>query len=202
MNQPVVILDADGVFLRTVRPGNYLEHRYGLSAGQIAGFKKFMSRCLVGKADLKPELPRFLREWGIPETTEMFLDEAFGSGCEIDESVADVVRGLRHDGVFCGLATNQDKHRMRYLDQRLAIRGFFDATFVSCELGVKKPDAEFFQSVRAALPRKTLAFWDDRPENVQAAKECSWSAFVFENAAMFSAEVKNLLETGSDNNDP
>jgi putative hydrolase of the HAD superfamily len=200
MSRPIVLLDADGVFLRTVRPGNYLEHRYGLSATQMAGFQRFMGQCLVGKADLKPELPRFLEEWGIPGTPEMFLDEAFGSGSEVDESVADVVKDLRREGIFCGLATNQDKHRMQYLDQRLAIRGYFDATFVSCELGVRKPDAGFFHVVRAALPGRILAFWDDRPENVQAAKECGWSAFVFENVATFSSEVKTLLatETGPD----
>jgi putative hydrolase of the HAD superfamily len=196
MNRPVVLLDADGVFLRTIRPGNYLEHRYGLTAAQTAGFQKFMSQCLVGKADLKPELPRFLKEWGISETPEMFLDEAFGSGSEIDASVANVVKGLREEGIFCGLATNQDKHRMQYLDQRLAIRRHFDATFVSCELGVRKPEAEYFQTVQASFPGKTLAFWDDRPENVQAAKECGWSAFVFENVATLLAEVKNLQKTG------
>jgi len=197
MNHPIVLLDADGVFLRTVRPGNYLEHRYGLSAAQTAGFHKFMSQCLVGKADLKPELPRFLEEWGIPETAEAFLDEAFGSGSEIDESVASVVKSLRQQGIFCGLATNQDHHRMRYLDERLGIRKHFDATFVSCELGVRKPDADYFHTVRATFPSQALAFWDDRPENVQAAKECGWSAFLFRDAAGILADWHRMGEARS-----
>ena len=195
MSHPVVILDADGVFLRTIRPGNYLEHRYGLSVAQTAGFQKFMSQCLVGKADLKPELPRFLKEWGIPETPEAFLDEAFGSGSEIDESVAKVVKDLRRQGIFCGLATNQDQHRMRYLDERLSIRKHFDATFVSCELGVRKPDADYYHAVQASFPGKTLVFWDDRPENVQAAKECGWSAFLFRDAAGILADWRRMSET-------
>ena len=182
MNRPVVLLDADGVFLRTTQPGNYLEHRYGLSAEQTAEFRKVMGNSLVGEADLKLELPRFLKEWGIAETAEEFLDKAFGSSGEIDEAVAKVVRRLREEGIFCGLATNQDKHRMSYLDQRLAIRSYFDATFVSCELGFRKPEPDFFEAVKAALPAGPIAFWDDRMDNIQAAKACGWSAFLFRNA--------------------
>lgn len=182
MNRPVLLFDADGVFLRTTQPGNFLEHRYGLSAEQTAGFRKVMGNSLVGEADLKLELPRFLQEWGITETAEEFLNNAFGSSGGIDEAVAEVVKRLRAEGIFCGLATNQDKHRMHYLDQRLAIRTHFDATFVSCELGFRKPEADYFEAVQAVLPKGPILFWDDRPENTEAAKACGWSAFLFQDA--------------------
>ena len=196
MNRPVLLLDADGVFLRATQPGNYLEHHYGLSAAQTAEFRTVMGNSLVGEADLKLELPRFLKEWGIAETAGEFLDKAFGSSGEIDEAVAKVVKDLRREGIFCGLATNQDQHRMRFLDQRLAIRTHFDATFVSCELGFRKPEADFFEAVTAALPEGPIAFWDDRPENIAAAKACGWSAFLFSNIETLLTEVKVLLKNG------
>jgi len=182
MNRPVALFDADGVFLRTTQPGNFLAHRYGLSAEQTAEFRKVMGNSLVGEADLKLELPRFLKEWGIGETAEEFLDKAFGSSGELDEAVAKVVKDLRGEGIFCGLATNQDQHRMRYLDQRLAIRTHFDATFVSCELGFRKPERDFFEAVQTALPKGPILFWDDRSENTEAAKACGWSAYLFRDA--------------------
>jgi len=192
MNRPVALFDADGVFLRTTQPGNFLAHRYGLSAEQTAEFRKVMGNSLVGEADVKLELPRFLQEWGIAETAEEFLDKAFGSSGEIDEGVANVVKGLRRDGIFCGLATNQDKHQMRYLDQRLAIRTHFDATFVSCELGFRKPERDFFEAVQSALPAGPIAFWDDRQENLETAKACGWSAFLFNSAEGILADWSRL----------
>ncbi len=153
-----------------------------------------MHQCLVGKADLKLELPAFLKEWKVSESAEAVLETAFSTGNQIDDAVAEVVKTIRGQGIICGLVTNQDRHRMEYLDRHLAIREHFDAVFVSCELGLKKPDADFYHVVGAHFPSKQLAFWDDRPDNVQAAKECGWTAFEFLDAAKLKADLKVVLD--------
>lgn len=140
MSDCVAVFDADGVFLRSTRPGNYLENRYGLTREKLAPFLAELGDCLVGKADLRHMLPSFLNQWGVGQSVEEFLGEAFNSGSEIDPDVAAIISTLRKRGTVCCLATNQDEHRMAYLDQYMRIREYFDRTYVSCEMGTKKPD--------------------------------------------------------------
>jgi putative hydrolase of the HAD superfamily len=190
----VALFDADGVFLRVPNPlGRYLEHRHGLSNAQIANFRDMMSRCLIGESDLRIELPRLLKEWDLSVSAEGFLHEAFQFGTEIDAAVADVVKDMRDQGITCCLATNQEKQRMTFLDDHFKIRSYFDATFVSCELGARKPNKDFYCAVAARFPEHDLIFWDDSRENIDAARECGWTAFVFIDAVTLRSDLKRFL---------
>jgi len=101
MTGPFAVFDADGVFLQTKHPGNYLENRYGLSNQQTARLHERFSQYLVGKADLRDELPRFIDEWGLNVSAEDFFHSTFESGCEIDPIVAGVIKILRDRNVPC-----------------------------------------------------------------------------------------------------
>jgi putative hydrolase of the HAD superfamily len=52
----------------------------------------------------------------------------------------------------------------------------------SCEVGVMKPDARIYELVEdgLGLPGEGIAFFDDRPENVAAARDRGWRAHVWE----------------------
>jgi putative hydrolase of the HAD superfamily len=193
MRNPVAVFDADGVFLRTSRPANYLEQRYGLSREKLAPFLAEIGGCLVGQADMKIIMPAYLERWGVEQSVDEFLSEAFNAGCEIDPEVAEIIAGLRERDIPCCLATNQDKHRMAFLDQRLGIRTTFDRTFVSCEMGVKKPEHGFYHAIRGHFPEATPVFWDDSRANVEAARECGWTAFVFKDSAQMRNEVEQWI---------
>jgi putative hydrolase of the HAD superfamily len=54
----------------------------------------------------------------------------------------------------------------------------FPVKIFSCEVGVAKPRSEAYAAVEDALglPGEELIFFDDRPVNVAAARERSWSA--------------------------
>ena len=194
MNRPVAaVFDADGVFLRSARPGRYLEIRYGLTKAKMTPFLARLGDCLLGKADMKEILPTFLQQWGITESVDEFLDEAFNSGSEVDPGVAEIIAALRARGIICCLATNQDRHRMDHLDRHMRIRRYFDRTYVSCEMAAKKPDHDFYDAIGKQWLGYQLAFWDDRPENVDAARKCEWTAFVFKDAATLQREIATLL---------
>ena len=81
---------------------------------------------------------------------------------------------------------------MAHLDDHLKIREYFDRSFVSCEMGVKKPEYGFYHAIQAQFPDATLVFWDDQPSNVQAAQACGWTAFVFTEASQMRSEVDQL----------
>lgn len=62
----------------------------------------------------------------------------------------------------------------------LNVKSFFDHIFLSCELGVEKPDPLIFSKVVEGLqvPAHDILFFDDSEVNCQAARNCGLQALV------------------------
>ncbi len=69
-----------------------------------------------------------------------------------------------------------------------------DYWFVSASMGVTKPDAPVFVRVEEVLelPPDEIAFVDDRPANVHAAREAGWQAHLFVDDADMRAWLRGL----------
>jgi putative hydrolase of the HAD superfamily len=67
----------------------------------------------------------------------------------------------------------------------------FDGLFFSCDLGVKKPDAAFFDAIctRVAMAPGSLLLIDDTPDNVRAAADAGWHAEIFTDAAALRQQL-------------
>ena len=70
-----ILFDADGVVINTTeRFSSYLEREYGISTKLTAPF--FLGRFqdyIVGKADLKEEINKYLLSWGWKKSVDDFL---------------------------------------------------------------------------------------------------------------------------------
>ena len=98
-----------------------------------------------------------------------------------NEQILALVADLRAQGVYCALASNQERNRARHMSEQLGYTRAFDREFYSCELGCTKPSAAFFEAIvqQAGLdPARTL-FIDDRQDNVEAARACGLVAEQF-----------------------
>lgn len=74
--------------------------------------------------------------------------------------------------------------------------GLFRQVFVSCDLGLRKPEAAAFRHVAACIgtePEKLL-FFDDRAENVDGAREIGMSAIQVRGFAEVRVNVTEFLE--------
>ena len=62
----------------------------------------------------------------------------------------------------------------------LNVENFFDHIFLSCDLGVEKPDPLIFSKVVEGLqvPAHDILFFDDSEVNCQAARNCGLQALV------------------------
>lgn len=83
----------------------------------------------------------------------------------------------------------------RLIEERLGVSRFVRWTFVSCETGVRKPEAEAFLGAARHLetaPGRCL-FVDDRERNVEAARAVGMAAERFEGA---DALRRRLVERG------
>lgn len=182
-----VLFDADGVLQYAGPLHARFAQRYGWPEEKVKGFFRYVCYeqvdyndhdLLTGAADILPALEKALAAWGWTEPVEAFVRDWLAFGAVPDPVAFELVDGLRQAGMVCGLATNQDTLRARYMHEDLGYRERFDLHFYSAMMGCAKPDPVFFDTVLAAVgvaPERVL-FIDDREENVAAARGCGLRA--------------------------
>jgi putative hydrolase of the HAD superfamily len=74
------------------------------------------------------------------------------------------------------LATVQEHHRARYLWNDLGLRRHFSAMHYAADIGYRKTDLEFYQTVqrRTGLSPKQCFLVDDSEQNIEAAFTAGW----------------------------
>lgn len=192
-----ILFDVDGVLLNGQSFSATLEQNYGITQTAVQPFfDDAFPKAILGSHDMKQLLEPFLKEWKWPGTVEDFVSFWFKSDSVINEPLLDYIMALTASGTACYLATNQEKYRTAYLLDSLGFGDIFDGSFVSSQMGVKKPDAAFFEKVIAQLAPQDPAeilFWDDRLENVTAAKAVGIQAEMYSEFAVFDTKMQELL---------
>jgi len=192
----VAVFDADGV---VVKKGEVFSKRFSAKHGVpmdtiLEFFHGEFQDCLVGAADLKEVLPRRLKEWGVQEDIEEVLGFWFGAEAKIDEEVVEEAAKLRGKGIACYIATNNEKHRVQYLDDVVGLSKLFDGILSSATLGSIKPSSEFFTQAQLAMGVENstdIWFWDDDVENVEGAVAAGWHGRLF----MSVEDVREVVST-------
>lgn len=71
------------------------------------------------------------------------------------------------------------------IEERLQLSRYLEWSFVSCDLGLRKPEPEIYLTAARRLERspQELLFVDDREENCSAARALGLDALLFEDAA-------------------
>ncbi len=127
--------------------------------------------------------------------SERFADTAHALNAirPYDDVIA-VVRLLRHAGMPCHIASNQQAGRARHMSEGLGYKALFVEEFYSCRLGFAKPDIAFFRRVLEMLdlPSQCVLFIDDRSENVDAAKRAGLAAALY-NGESGAAVLRAIL---------
>lgn len=165
-----LLLDADGV----VQSNRNFRRDMGALLGERVTFEQLFAverPTLTGGRDLRADLGVFIAEHGLDTTPDAMLDVWLTT--TPDPEVLAMVDQVRAAGVPVYLATNQQPIRGRFMQAELGYGDRFDGQFHSWELGVAKPDPEFFRRIVGELgvdPAATL-FVDDLEPNVLGARE-------------------------------
>ena len=177
-----VVLDVDGVLVRSGVFAQVLEREHGLGLAATAGFFQgpFVD-CLLGRADLKQAIEPFLREWRWAGSVEDCIRVWFEADSALNTEILALIAALRGAGIPSYVASTQEPLRAAYLEDVLGFRELFDDRFFSCRVGVMKPDPAFFEHVTASLgvAGKDLLFIDDLEHIVQGARQCGWNAELY-----------------------
>ena len=109
---------------------------------------------------------------------------------------------LREEGYRVIMLSNTNPFMMSWAEsgdfdgEGRSIHDYFDATYLSFQLGVMKPDDTFFRKVLMAeqvFPDECL-FLDDGPRNVAAASQLGIRTFCPENGADWTREIYDYLK--------
>lgn len=192
-----VIFDADGVLINGKLFSEHLENDYGITRDITAPFfTTILPECVIGKKDLKQELPPYLKEWGWKQSVDDFITYWHKSEHNIDLKLVEYIQTLRKQGIVCSLATNQTKYRFSYMLNEMGFEKSFDRVYASAHLGFRKPDLLFYQKVIEDLAvdnKEDVLFWDDSIENVEAAKQYGIHAEIYTTYEDFILKMDTYL---------
>jgi FMN phosphatase YigB (HAD superfamily) len=92
------------------------------------------------------------------------------------------------------LLSDTNEIHFGYVRQTVDVLHLFEQFVVSYEVGVLKPDPRIYREVlrRAALPAEACVFIDDRPGNVEGARQVGMRAFLFRSAEQCAADLGSL----------
>ncbi len=181
-----LLLDVDGVLVIPPEMFGSRLLRLHPQEGQDFFFGPFL-KTSSGQADLLELLPPLLAAVGYAGTPEQFMAEWFAAENHPNILLLHEVRALRAAGWPVYLATNQERRRLEYLLNDMGLGQLVDGEFASCSVGVRKPDAAYFERVQrelGLLPHR-IVFWDDAPGNVAAARAAGWTAHLYESTEGF-----------------
>lgn len=109
----------------------------------------------------------------------------------VDPKMYDLIAKLKETNLPIALLSNINPTQAQFSKDS----GFFepfDPCLLSCELGMEKPDPKIFDYLihKLELPAKDILFIDDRPENVDAAKNQGIDAILFKSQAQLVQELQ------------
>lgn len=177
-----VIFDADGMVLQNKTDifSNRLHQEYQVPLEKILPFfKNEFQKCLVGEADLKEELEKYIPEWNWKKSIDELLQFWFEHESVVDQNIIDSIEELQSKGISCYLATNNEKYRTQFLSENLHLKNSFQKIFSSSTLGYKKPQPEFWGCIfeqLSPLEKKDILVWDDDEKNVLSARTFGFQA--------------------------
>lgn len=193
-----VLIDADGVAIVAPEPFSRIYARErGLPEDAFESFfQDDFHRAMEGKTDLLELLRARQDLWQWQGDPRDLMQRWFEAENYPSAEVVAAVRALREDGKKVYLATNQEQHRLDFLNSTV-FPGVFDDMIASCTLGFRKPSNEFFaaalERVRRDIPDISaveVAFYDDSARNVEAARAAGIHAAVYQNAD----QIRHLAE--------
>ena len=151
-------------------------------------FSWLFQQCIVGKVDLREVIAPFLPDWWWKWSTDEYLEAWFDFENKPDHELIEKIQGLRKKWVKCYVATNQEKYRLDYIRNEMNFGDLFDGIFCSAEMGMKKPDPKYYESIIDTLwvQPSDIMYYDDAEENIEVAKNVGIQAIYYKGIWDFS----------------
>lgn len=132
-----------------------------------------------------------------PEQIEELVEQDVLMWATLNEEMLAWVAALQDRGMRTAILSNMGEEMMRYVRQEFAWLQHFTHHTFSCELKIAKPDPSIYTYTCKKLgvePGEAL-FLDDKPVNIEAARNLGLHAIQFRNVTQLrhELEAQNLL---------
>ena len=153
---------------------------------QTDSYRSFM----LGEIDEEKRLQNFLQESQLPLSPDE-LRQIFKQGQFFIDEIEDLLEELAK--IFhLAILTNEGYEWVQLKVKSLRLERFFEAVIESNELGVLKPEEEFFIKALEELriqPNECKLFVDDQRKNCETAEKLGIPSAVFENTNLFKEKL-------------
>lgn len=171
-----LLLDADGVLQRVGGAGwrDEIRRRLGDRTDDfVRAVNAHEAPALRGRGTFPEGLDAVLADHGVVVDEVEAFYAALWESITVDDDALALATAARDAGLGVHLVTNQHARRAAYMRTTLGYDDLFDTCFYSCELGVAKPDPDFFAVVLERLGSEPgeVVLVDDSAVNVAAAAD-------------------------------
>lgn len=173
------------------------EARTGLSIKMSSKAKRiYLNEVLLGSRSLVDLFIMFKEERRSDHPIDDLLalyGELYEHYTAIDQDLIALVRQLK-TRVFVACVTNTNDVHAR-INRRRGVYDYFHKAYISCELGMRKPQKELFEFIAEEdlIPVDRLLFMDDHIENIKAARLVGLKTIHFENKPDFFDDMRILF---------
>jgi epoxide hydrolase-like predicted phosphatase len=126
-----------------------------------------------------------------PNELEKIWTATFEENARVNKEVVEIVRLLKNGGYKIALCTNNISPFVKMHNKHMDF-SIFPVQIVSCEIGMRKPEKEIYEYTLKQLNVKAdeCIFIDDKPANIEAAKNIGMVGILFENARQLKEELR------------
>jgi putative hydrolase of the HAD superfamily len=128
-------------------------------------------------------------------THEDFLDALFAQSVVLEDGGLGILEELAASGNWkLGTLNNEAREPNEHRFSKFGLRQYFDVTFSSCYMGLRKPQPIIYRHALDILgkPGERVLFIDDRMENAAAAAAVGMKSIRFEGAGQLRRELETL----------
>ena len=148
----------------------------------------------TGQLEISPYLDRtiFYRPRSFPK--QAVREFMFAQSKAIPGSLALVARLAQPRQVLLATLNNESRELNLYRIEKFGLRNYFTVFFSSCFLGVQKPDPQIYRLALDLSQRapEECVFIDDRPVNLECARQLGIHTIQFLNAAQLEGDLRSL----------
>jgi putative hydrolase of the HAD superfamily len=127
------------------------------------------------------------------QKAETMLDEYYALK-QTDHEVLHIITSLKEEGYIVALLSNYNSLLRTKIKENGADKIFEDNVFISCELGLQKPDPKIFEFTFDKLvctPEECL-FVDDSPKSLSTAKEVGYHPILYTGINDLQKQLKSF----------
>jgi putative hydrolase of the HAD superfamily len=182
-----VVFDFGGVL--TLQPSErHLEALRGLCGLEDPGFSERYRLQRgdydLGRIDSREYWTRVMDSVGKkpePQLLRNLFEEDTDGWTRINEAVLNWAFSLQEAGMRTGILSNMPRDILERVQSRISWFDRFEVRIFSCDIGVKKPEAEIYRACVEALGLEAgkVLFLDDMAENVEGAARSGIRAVLF-----------------------